>query len=372
MDEYDNPDVRPQHLFARKDNIKTINSHTSRLQIPMPPIDNVFSRNDPHKDLVNKQSGHVYRTTTPIPMDKMNDLKAPIEYERLLNGDLTVHNSPANATELKPLHQVISPNATVVIGANVTVHHDSGDPTTLSKHFLQSLTDENVSNATVATVTKAKFERPVTVRTMNSLWQVQTADVEVFLYSAYFDDRPALQSNKIRIIGIANVAIKSLHCLLWYKDQMQPDVSITMLTKIGPRIQPLETSRNRYEPYIFTCDMKQTKGVPTEVSLITPSQLTITSLLKVQQPDKPPPEKQIEVGQCMSVVYWHQDPVKVIEWLELQRILGVGEVTTYINNLSPATTAVFKHYAQEGWLNLYSMPNGRASLPTAPTVASTV
>ena len=43
-----------------------------------------------------------------------------------------------------------------------------------------------------------------------------------------------------------------------------------------------------------------------------------------QIPDKPPDP--LDFGACVSVTYWQQDPYRIVEWLELHRLWGVGEV----------------------------------------------
>ena len=346
-------DQKKQMLYTDKTNIRHIPNSANNAQ-----KENLLSQ-----DKTKHQNRA--KETTQLPV---NVKTTPLAYEKLPHGDIIVHHAPLTTAKS---HKEADSNKHIknkMKNLNVTEDkvEDLDDKDTkkredaikLSKAFIMLLSNNSALNDTVATVSHSKqFERPSSVRRKNGLWQVHDYPRAMYLYSAYYDDRPALDRHKVRIIGIANAEVKNPHCLLWYEKQNSPDVAIAVLTKIGPRIQPTSSSPNRYEPYIFTCSVIRGKGPPKEVSMITIEETKPTTLLNIRIPVKPPPEKMFDIGQCMSVVYWHQDPTRLIEWLELNRIWGVKEITVYGNELDDATTAVFTDYAHQGLVDFCQMPN---------------
>ena len=157
----------------------------------------------------------------------------------------------------------------------------------------------------------------------------------------------------IRIIAVAQVNPGTMLCLHWYDEQKNPDIALVQIDAIGPKISP--TGGVKYEQYLFSCAIVEGKGPPEKVSVISTSELNPSTLLTVQIPEKP--RKQIEFGHCMSVVYWKHDPYKVVEWLELHRLFGVGEVTVYNNSLDNVTSYVFQRYARDGFVDFRQAPS---------------
>ena len=193
------------------------------------------------------------------------------------------------------------------------------------------------------------------IRTKNHYWQVVNSSRNIFLYSAYFDDRSELRENLIRIMAIGEVTLEKLHCLLWYPRQRDPDVSMIKRDPIGPKIAP--SGDTKYEQYLFSCGIVAGKGVPDFVSVTSSERInsTASTLMRVLIPERP--HRKFEFGHCMSVVYWKHDPYKVVEWLELHRMWGVGEVTVYNNSLDDVTAMIFKQYARKGFVDFRQAPS---------------
>ncbi|ELU10767.1 hypothetical protein CAPTEDRAFT_200201 [Capitella teleta] len=195
----------------------------------------------------------------------------------------------------------------------------------------------------VVNMTGLPYRKPKRPVVHNQVWQVVDGPRKAYLLSAYYDDRPALDAPKIRIIGIFEPNISTPHCLLWYHvhNQTNPDVVMGELIQIGPNINPVTATK--YGQFILSCAIAQGKTPPLFVSVVTPDSHNATTLLLVQWPVKS--AEPIEFGQCMSVVYWGQDPFRVVEWMELQKLLGVGEVTLYNNSLDAMSSMIVNHYA---------------------------
>ena len=199
----------------------------------------------------------------------------------------------------------------------------------------------------------------------NKVWQTQRGHVEIYLYSAYYDDRPALTRPCLRIIGIAETHATNLVCLIWYHGQGHPDVSRAQKKEVSSKISP--QLEKRYEAYVFTCNMLQNKTTtPEGVSLVTTLHKVPTNLLTVQYPVKPSAaaatttanassEAPLQFGHCMSILYWSHKPYRIVEWLELHRMWGVAEFNIYYNTLDARTLRVLRHYEALGLLRLQEM-----------------
>ena len=50
-----------------------------------------------------------------------------------------------------------------------------------------------------------------------------------------------------------------------------------------------------------------------------------------------------QLAACVHVAYKHLDPVKLVEWLEFQRLLGISLVGVYLmSNFSESAERVFR------------------------------
>ncbi|CAH1774051.1 unnamed protein product [Owenia fusiformis] len=198
--------------------------------------------------------------------------------------------------------------------------------------------------------------RHVKVRyNFNKGWQIQTDYFEIYLYRAYYDNRETLDTNPaVRVIGVSEfMENRTLHCLLWFKGQRRPTRTNVILGHIG---EGVPRHGKMFREYIYSCILPTTIDntyiSPEYVSIITSEFSTPTNLLEVKIPEIP--KKKIDFGMCVSITYWNQDPYKLIEWLELLKLWGVGEVSVYNNSLVAASDAVFRYYSENGFVDYRS------------------
>lgn len=197
--------------------------------------------------------------------------------------------------------------------------------------------------------------KPIYVTSLNDIWQIQKDSVEIYLYTAFYDDRPALAKHQVRVIAVTETAISETLCLLWYWNQSYPDISRVEKQEIGPKISP--NAKKQYVSYLFSCNVNSNKTKPEYVSIITIQSTVPTNLIKIHIPEKYAPKDQIEFGHCMSVLYWDHNPYRIVEWMELHRMWGVGEFNIYVNNLSDKIRSILEFYTSEGIMNVRELPN---------------
>ena len=84
--------------------------------------------------------------------------------------------------------------------------------------------------------------------------------------------------------------------------------------------------------------------------------LPANSTVKVETPVFIPDEERMEFGVCVSVVYKHLDPYRLVEWLEMQRILGVGKIFIYNSSIGFQESRVLWDYQDEGFVEVHQIP----------------
>ncbi len=223
---------------------------------------------------------------------------------------------------------------------------------------LDIVIDLDLINGTPSSILKAlskvAFSKPVKIKTFNNFWQIVNGKTENYIMSAYYDDRPTLTKKYIRIIGIFEVPWVTMACLLWYRDSYEPVLSSAAKIKVGVRYP---RHWKYFDPSIVTCAMPTKGCIPEYVSLINVISPRPTTLMKIQVPEKPLKDKIIDFGVCVSVSYWRHNPYRLVEWLELQKIFGAGEVTIYNNSLSDETVQVLQLYIREGFVDFRQAPH---------------
>ena len=207
--------------------------------------------------------------------------------------------------------------------------------------------------------------KPRFVEKYNGIWQRVHRDVDIYLFSAFYDDRPGFRETPmIRTIAVVrNGSNDKLSCLLWFGNNELPEVTNVTVLPVGTWFQP-QAGVSR--AVILSCAVQAESGrpalIPKHVSIVTATQTAAKTLLRVQVPEKP--KRPMAFGHCMSVAYWYHDPYRVVEWMELHRMWGVEEVTIYNSSLHPATARVYRHYADKGFVDLRQAPCAFAAHPS--------
>ena len=194
---------------------------------------------------------------------------------------------------------------------------------------------------------------PNSVRT-NGEWQVQdTGDDKLVLYSAFYDDRPAVGVTPwIRILGVAHLANRTHYCHVWYRGCDAPYVSTVVVTITG-RSFGYTIGRVPYVQYLLSCSLPGTDLVPSHVSVVADRCAPSTVYLPVERPVRAEPD--IEFGVCVAIAFGNIPTPEFVEWIELTWMLGVREFNVYDAGMVNMST-VFDLYTRRGWLKVHKMP----------------
>ena len=191
-----------------------------------------------------------------------------------------------------------------------------------------------------------------------------------YAYSAFLDDRTSLmRSDKgvVRVTSMAsdwNGSLPLLRCVLHYSGGRRNVVAIDKdVITIGLRHFPgIRINNELINRYLFACPFAD-KDVPLAVSFLTDpldDPNTIKSCIPVELPEKPADKRDFAI--CVPTSYGHLNGYRLIEWMELQKLLGVSMVGMYNYDLDNSTLAIIQHYVAEGFVDLHET----AHIPDGP------
>ena len=195
---------------------------------------------------------------------------------------------------------------------------------------------------------------PESART-NGGWQIQdSGDDRLVVYSAFYDDRPAVGVTPwIRIIGVARLTPGTHYCHLWYAEREYPYVKSAVVDVIG-RQDGYTIQGTTYIQYLFSCQVPDHETMlPTHVSVVADRCAKSSIYLPVERPARGA-EPDVEFGVCVAVSFGHIPTPVFAEWIELTWMLGAREFNVY-DTATVNMSAVFDHYVRRGWLRLRPM-----------------
>jgi len=100
---------------------------------------------------------------------------------------------------------------------------------------------------------------------------------------------------------------------------------------------------NLLQEFIYACPLRTTDQWPTTLSVMSQIQQNETRSHPIAMPVEVASRPQVKrpLAVCVQVAYGHIDPVRLVEWLEFQRILGVSFVGVHLWKISAMFLAVF-------------------------------
>ena len=196
----------------------------------------------------------------------------------------------------------------------------------------------------------------------DGMWfAMNETNFELYAYSAFYDDCLSLKSLPcLRIIIVCQKLEDNphihLHCKIAYRKENTSIVQPARKLDIGFGVFH---HGKWFKEYVLTCDLPA-EQIPMEVGIIlSNSTMALPQFwMPIEVPFRPYPqhEKQ-DFGACVAVSYLYFNPVRIVEWMEIQRLLGVSKVTVYNNSLEKQTSDVFRHYDSQGFVDFRQSHN---------------
>jgi len=202
-----------------------------------------------------------------------------------------------------------------------------------------------------------------------------------FAYSAFVDVRttPAA-ANRTPIVRVIAMSTKieeqrqrnvQLYCVYNYGDGRPATVS-----KLSAEPRQIGNGYPLYSikvnEYVYTCPLVYRDLWPISLSIsIDPQRRYFPwfATMPVEVPTRDGTERPLAV--CMQVAYEWVDPVRLVEWFEFQKLLGVSLIGAYLaSDINPSTEKVLRYYADvDGLVDLRRsnyisrVPGGSATSP---------
>lgn len=217
----------------------------------------------------------------------------------------------------------------------------------------------------------ARYPNPRNLQFHNEVWQTFiNRNVTFRLYAAYLDKRAAVYWSPgiVRILATANqmgYRFPPTHCQLWYEGHRQP---IVVLISEYLNIWPIHWGnfpRLSY-PHLMSCPLPESLNLPPHLRGVTPRTLSLTSRycdnasnsLKinhgVRQSANSSSSSQLSFGVCLKAFDFPDEDIsqRLIEWFELQRLLGASRIYAHMYAVTPSVQRVLDYYQDIGVLDL--------------------
>lgn len=221
------------------------------------------------------------------------------------------------------------------------------------------------------TICKTEYPSLFELQYNNIYWQKYSSSNGTFyLYGAYFDDRwrgGPLPS--VRILAmIDRISPPPVACLMWFDSISVPLISpVTYI--YGWYKKWGNYADGHLQPYVMTCKVPRIKGLPKN---LVPSSITIvenkcekfTNNLKVINNR---PVKREKFAVCVKGLdFLYEDlSVRLVEWLELLRLLGASKIFLYDLEVHPNISKVLNYYKKDGLVEVtpITLPGDQPNLP---------
>ena len=196
------------------------------------------------------------------------------------------------------------------------------------------------------------------VRGYGTTWhRVPMYELEVYLYTAFYDDRDSLGSPPVvRVISVAERIIeeRSFFCQIQYDGPNETYIVKGELGAIGVGVW---RHGKFFREFVISCPLLTHPLAPKYVSLTSENHDRRGNLtaLPIEIPEKPSEKK--DFISCVSVTFYKVDPYRIVEWMELHRMWGLHKVTIYNNSIDTETARIFQHYHRDGFVDFRQSPN---------------
>lgn len=207
----------------------------------------------------------------------------------------------------------------------------------------------------------------------NTYWQsLRTSNGTFHLYGAYLDARnTSLIGPAVRVLAVHDRIRPTLqtHCQIWFEDRAAPVIVRTLEYKYVWNSKWGNYRDHVLQPYLLACVL------PAEVRSLAPAAVSLVeapcdraaNCLRVHfdRPSPPAPRKDFAV--CVKGLdFLHEDlSVRLVEWIELLRLLGADKIFFYELQVHPNITKVLEYYEARGAVTVtpITLPGGQPNLP---------
>lgn len=169
----------------------------------------------------------------------------------------------------------------------------------------------------------------------------------LYLYRGYYDDR--VFPSVVRVSGMISQRqlgyLGGFYCYLWLQN-----VSLPIVVRAEGRT--IWKYYGAFQAVQFSCH------IPTEQRDAVPSHVTLADSVCQEPSHRVPVRVPVRVpqralgalpdfGVCLKVLYGAPDPVRLLEWIEVNLALGAGSIYVYNASITGKANDVLRYYAQK-------------------------
>ena len=169
----------------------------------------------------------------------------------------------------------------------------------------------------------------------------------LFIYAAYFDERALFSGVYVRLTGMLHRNhldyLDRLYCHIWFPGSDEPKSAKAE----GSVIWKYDA---HYQAIILSCPLIRKAGggqheSPEAVSISQFRCPKTGPAIRIRNGSAP---NDGTVAVCTKMTYGAPDPVRLTEWIELNRILGVRTIYLYNTSIRGEANRVLAHYSAMG------------------------
>ncbi|XP_037934539.1 uncharacterized protein LOC119668924 [Teleopsis dalmanni] len=209
--------------------------------------------------------------------------------------------------------------------------------------------------------TCAPYPEVLEIQFHNNFYQhYSNKNITFELFAAYYDNRTDIPKHPVvRIFAMINQIEEKFntnYCQFWFESQKEP-VIVPITEYLVVWIKGWGNKFNHLYPHMLTCILPKEKAseAPRSISIVNKECDKATNHLKVIY--EPPLGKRKKGGFAVCVkgfMFPFADiSARLVEWMEMMRILGAQEVIAYSLAVHPNATKVIDYYKKKGFLRVY-------------------
>jgi len=183
----------------------------------------------------------------------------------------------------------------------------------------------------------------------NGQWFSQTRPFHVHIYSAFFDSRQTLRFQpQVAVIGVIDRRLsqqRRVWCHVWYNTDDDATVLAAHLMPTGAG--KLMSDGSELIEHVIACPVTTDECIPpVSVALAWGASVSETTTFRVPVELAQKNASQLSsLAVCVSASFGHVDARLLVEWLEMQQILGVELVVIYNHSVSQLAAHILSQYA---------------------------
>lgn len=185
---------------------------------------------------------------------------------------------------------------------------------------------------------------PVNVNTEEDWGRVDLNET-IHVISAYY----VQERERVFIIGTKPFFEVSVICQLWYTSFK--DSRWNVQQTIANVVAPIGATGYNFTSTIYECKVETTEKRPEYVSIVMFSCDNPSNVLKVRDASKPD-RYQRRFTVCLSPVFQYDNIFQMVEWIELNRILGAEKFVFYNYSTGEHVNKAIKYYVKLGLIDV--------------------